>query len=404
MCMGKENKMHIAFISIGALGHVLAALPVCRELQQRGHRISFFSAEFIRPQAEPFGVDFYAVDSSITKGGKGDENASENVEAELPLRFLKEAEAGVGSIVKVLENDRPDLILNDTLALSGRLAAAYLNVPRIQFFTSVAANEHFHPAMFWPKELEETEPRKQALALAKELQNKYGGKLLTSEEIFGGYGDFNIVTIDKKFQPAAESFGDNFFFAGPQIAERTGEASWNAPGKDRRKIYVSLGTVFNNNPGFWRIVFDAVKDLNADIICSIGNILKKEELGKIPGNVYLYEFLPQLKVLRLADGFISHAGIGSVMEAAWFGVPILAVPQMVEQRIVAEKVKELQIGDAILEPDELTSERIRKGILDLLENQDYRNRIWPIQNVMHETEGPEFAADAVLEYFEKIQN
>ena len=136
--------MHIAYISMGAMGHVLAALPFCGELKKMGHRVSFFTAEFLREQVEAFGVDFYPVESPLNKGGKGDKNALENLLAELPMRFLNEGACGVKDIIKVLENDKPDLIVNDKMAVGGRLAASYLNVPIILFFTSFAANEVFN--------------------------------------------------------------------------------------------------------------------------------------------------------------------------------------------------------------------------------------------------------------------
>ena len=394
--------MHIAFISMGALGHVLASLPFCGEMVKRGHRVSFFSAEFIRPQAEPFNVDFYAVESPLNNGGKGDENAAENILAELPLRFLNEAAAAVEDILKVLENDRPDLIVNDTMAVSGRLAAAYLNIPRIQFFTSFAANEHFNSCMHWPKELDETEPRKKALALAKELQAKYGGHLLTTEEIMAGSADFNIVTVDRNFQPAEKTFDERFCFVGPQIAQRAGEAEWIDPTPGKKIIYVSLGTVFNNLPEFWPMLFEAVKNIDAHVICSIGNMVDPDALGPVPPNVSLYRFLPQLKVLESTDAFVSHGGIGSIMEATWMKVPTFCIPQMDEQCVTASKVKELRIGDAILPPDRVNAQLLRKGIEDLLSNQEYRTRIEQFSSFMHENEGPGKAADAVEAYFEKL--
>ncbi|WP_295620565.1 glycosyltransferase [uncultured Methanobrevibacter sp.] len=139
--------MHIAFISMGAVGHVLAALPFCGELKKMGHRVSFFTAEFLRPQVEAFEVDFYPVESPLNKGGKGDKKALENILEELPLRFLNEGASGVEDILKVLEKDKPDLIVNDKMAMAGRLAASALNVPRIQFFTVFAANDTYNETL-----------------------------------------------------------------------------------------------------------------------------------------------------------------------------------------------------------------------------------------------------------------
>ena len=394
--------MHIAYISMGAMGHVLAALPFCGELKKMGHRVSFFTAEFLREQVEAFGVDFYPVESPLTKGGKGDKNALDNLLAELPLRFLNEGACGVKGIVEVLEKDKPDLIVNDKMAIAGRLAASYLNVPIILFFTSFAANEVFNETLQWPEGIEETPARKEALKLAEDLQKQYGGKLLTPYEIFATYSDFNIVTVDKRFQPYADTFDDaKFFFAGPQVAQRAGEAQWEGPNNGKKTVYASLGTVFNNQPWFWPILFDAVKDLDINLICSIGNMIDPKDLGEIPANVALYEFLPQLKVLQTVDAFVSHAGIGSIMEATWFGVPTLDIPQMGDQFDTARKVAELEIGTGIFGREEITSEKLRAGILDLLENPKYKENLAVIQKDMHEHMGPANAAKAALAWLEK---
>ena len=394
--------MHIAYVSMGAMGHVLAALPFCGELKKMGHRVSFFTAEFLREQVEAFGVDFYPVESPLNKGGKGDKNALDNLLAELPMRFLNEGACGVKDIIKVLENDKPDLIVNDKMAVAGRLAASYLNVPIILFFTSFAANEVFNETLQWPEGIEETPARKEALKLAEDLQKQYGGKLLTPYEIFASYTDYNIVTVDKRFQPCAETFPDDkFFFAGPQVAQRAGEADWEGPNNGKKTVYASLGTVFNNQPWFWPLLFEAVKDLDINMICSIGSMMKPEDLGEIPENVALYPFLPQLKVLQCIDGFVSHAGIGSIMEATWFGVPTLDIPQMGDQFDTAKKVAELGIGTGIFSREEITSEKLHAGILDILENPKYRENLAVIQKDMHDNMGPANAAKAALKWFEE---
>ena len=198
--------------------------------------------------------------------------------------------------------------------------------------------------------------------------------------------------MDKRFQPCAETFPDDkFFFAGPQIAQRAGEAEWEGPNNGKKTVYASLGTVFNNQPWFWPILFDAVKDLDINLICSIGSMLKPEDLGEIPANVSLHAFLPQLKVLQNIDGFVSHAGIGSIMEATWL---------MGDQFDTAKKVAELGIGTGIFGRENITSEKLRAGILDILDNPKYRENLAVIQKDMHENMGPGNAAKAALRWVE----
>ena len=69
--------------------------------------------------------------------------------------------------------------------------------------------------------------------------------------------------------------------------------------------------------------------------------------------------VPQLEVLRRASAFVSHGGMNSVSESLYFGVPLVCVPQMGEQEIVARQVEALGAG-VHLAKDEATADRIRE--------------------------------------------
>ncbi|MDP1843258.1 MAG: hypothetical protein Q8K64_07530 [Sediminibacterium sp.] len=47
---------------------------------------------------------------------------------------------------------------------------------------------------------------------------------------------------------------------------------------------------------------------------------------KIPENVLMFDRVPQLRMLQLADLFITHGGLGSIKESIMAGVPMLAYP------------------------------------------------------------------------------
>ena len=55
-------------------------------------------------------------------------------------------------------------------------------------------------------------------------------------------------------------------------------------------------------------------------------------------------WIPQPAVLRHASVFITHAGMGSVMEALCFGVPMVNKPHKPEQQAVADRGVELGLG------------------------------------------------------------
>ena len=47
--------------------------------------------------------------------------------------------------------------------------------------------------------------------------------------------------------------------------------------------------------------------------------------------------VPQLDILSQASVFITHAGMGGTGEAIYYGVPMIAIPQMDEQAITARR-------------------------------------------------------------------
>jgi MGT family glycosyltransferase len=77
---------------------------------------------------------------------------------------------------------------------------------------------------------------------------------------------------------------------------------------------------------------------------SIGKKCEVSQLGDIPTNFLVKSFLLQLEILMRAEVFITHAGFNSVNEALYFGVPMLALPQVNDQHMVAKRLVSMQLG------------------------------------------------------------
>lgn len=67
---------------------------------------------------------------------------------------------------------------------------------------------------------------------------------------------------------------------------------------------------------------------------------ESDELEGRPSNVVISKWLPQDDVLAHPNVkiFISHCGLGSVAEANYHGVPIVAIPLGIDQNINADKI------------------------------------------------------------------
>jgi MGT family glycosyltransferase len=99
-------------------------------------------------------------------------------------------------------------------------------------------------------------------------------------------------------------------------------------------------------------------------------------------------------VLRHAAAFVSHAGMGSTMEALYYGVPLVCVPQMVEQEANAARVAELGLG-VRLDPESLTADDLRAAVDAVTGDAAIRAALDRMRDAVRKAGGAVAAADAI---------
>ena len=397
--------MHVAFVSLGAFGHVNPTLSVVTELVKRGVRVTYFTTEDFRRIIEPTGAKFVPVPSWMAsnapqnenKGGAEDDGG---VAAVVPFLFLNEAGAYIDTVLEVLKDDKPDAILHDFAGIAGTMAADVLKVPNIMLYASYPSNDTYSVAEGFSHVRPDHPLRIAADGIAEGYVQKYGCRKMTVKEIFDGQGDLNLVMMQKKLVPNNESFDDSFIFTGVQIGKRNAFGSWTAPDNGKPLLYSSLGTAFNNWPEYYPILFDAVRDLDINVFAALGAI-DPETLHDVPANVELGKMVPQLDILSQASVFITHAGMGGTGEAIYYGVPMIAIPQMDEQAITAGQIEKNGLGIAFLDKNAITSEALKAAIIKLLEDPSYRNTAKEFREDMKSLGGAQASADAIIKFLEK---
>ena len=394
--------MHIAVVSLGAFGHVNPTLSVVTELVSRGVRVTYFTTEDFRSIIEPTGAKFVPVHSWMAqqKGGQDNGEKDDNVAATVPFLFLNEAGAYIEDVMAVLREDRPDAVMHDFAGIAGTMAADMLKVPNIMIYTSYPSNDTYSVAESFEGIPEDHPLRIAAGQIAQGYVEKYGCRLMTVKEIFDGQGDLNLVMMQKRLVPNYESFDDRFVFTGVQIGKRTAFGSWKAPDNGRPLLYSSLGTAFNNWPEYYPILFDAVRDLDINVFAALGGI-KPESLKDIPANVEVGQMVPQLDILSQASVFITHAGMGGTGEAIYYGVPMIAIPQMDEQAITARQIEKTGLGVAFLDKNSITSEGLKTAIVKLLEDESYRSTAREFSEDMKSLGGAKASADAIMKFLQQ---
>lgn len=393
--------MHIAVVSLGAFGHVNPTLSLVTELVNRGVRVTYFTTENFKNIVEPTGAKFVAVPSWMAQqSGQQEGGADEDVGATVPFLFLNEAGSYIDPILEVLKEDKPDAIVHDFAGIAGTIAADALKVPNVMLYTSYPSNESYSMAASF-ESVPATHPlRVAADQIAEGFVKKYGCRKMTVKEIFDGQGDFNLVMMQKRLVPHNESFGDNFVFTGVQIGKRTAFGSWKAPDNGKPLLYSSLGTAFNNWPEYYPILFDAVRDLDINVFAALGSI-DPASLKDIPANVEVGQMVPQLDILSQASVFITHAGMGGTGEAIYYGVPMIAIPQMEEQAITALQIEKLGLGTAFLDKKAITRESLKAAIVKLLTEPSYKAAAEEFSADMKSLGGAVASADALMHFLVK---
>lgn len=396
--------MHIAFVSLGAFGHINPTLALVTELVKQGVRVTYFTTEAFRNIIEPTGAKFVAVPSWMAENDKHNDGEKKEddggVAAAVPFLFLNEAGAYIDTILDTLHDDKPDAIVHDFAGIAGTIAADNLNVPNVMLYTSYPSNDSYSVAAGFESCPADHPLRKAATGIAAGYAEKYGCRVMTVKEIFDGHGDFNLVMMQKKLVPNYESFDDSFVFTGVQIGKRTAFGSWKAPDNGKPLLYSSLGTAFNNWPEYYPILFDAVRDLDINVFAALGSI-DPASLKDIPANVEVGQMVPQLDILSQASVFITHAGMGGTGEAIYYGVPMIAIPQMEEQAITARQIEKLGLGVAFLDKSAITSEALKTAIQKLLTEPSYKAAAEQFSADMKTLGGAKASAEALLHFLSK---
>lgn len=352
----------IAVFCIPAHGHTNPLLPVVTELARRGNEVRFYSFEEFREKIEKTGAAFVSCDPYLQKLTAREEAKLKQVSTtEMTIQDLRLTLAMNDFLHAEFLSFRPDVVYSDSACFWGKLNAWKHDVPLVVSTSTFAFNKLSSQYMkSTPKEMADLflgMPKvKKELSRLKACGYPNKGLLAL---IQSGNSTDSVVYTSKKFQPYAESFSDRYLFAGPSVF------SDKQPEKDslRPLVYISLGTVINDRPDFYRRCIEALKDEKVDVIISCGPSVSMESLGALPENVKVFPSVDQLDVLSRAGVFLTHCGMNSVSESLYMAAPMVLYPQTNEQAAVARRVAEIHAG-ALLRDDSAVG--IRQAVRHIL--------------------------------------
>ena len=382
--------MHIAVVASSAPSHMHPHLAVVRELVDRGHRVTYLVGGHLAHLARPTGADVVGYDS-LLPGSAGAGHWPDDDIAGMRM-FLDDSIHVLPQVLDALDADRPGIVLYDIGGFAGPVAADRWEVPSAQLSPSIVAWDTYREDMGGV--LDPIFASDGGKAYLADFDDWLTGTSLTFDEVTGKPGRC-MVLIPRAMQPNAERVDPaRYRFVGPCIdPRREDRGDWVPPPGDGPLALLAFGTAYADRIDVYRNTVDALDGIGWRLVIATGRA-DPAALGAVPDWVRLRTTVPQPAVLKTADVFVTHAGMGSCTGALWYGVPTVAIPQAVDQPGNAAQLQAIGVGRH-LAADRPSPREIRDAILGVTSDSQIRLRLNAIRDELHRVGGPGHAADAV---------
>ena len=365
------------------------------ELVRRGHAVDYWSFDEFRDAIERAGARFRRYPEIPEYRAR---QAADNL-VRLARLVMEVTEQILPVVLRELRAEPPDVIVHDALAVWGAYVARVLRIPAVSSISTFVVDGRVirrDPALVLYG------ARQVAAAwldlvpferIRRTLRRTYGAPAPRAGEMWSIRERLNVVFSSRELQPYGELFGDDYAFVGASLRDEprsdlTFETSLTPP-----LVFVSLGTLFNDRPEFFRAAIEALGPLAGTLVLSIGDSVDPTSLRPLRPSVVVRRFVPQLAVLRDAALFVTHGGMNSVTEALYHGVPLIVYPQVHDQLIVARRVAELGAGVVLRGTPGVAA--IRRAAERVLAEPRYRARAAALGATLRAAGGASRAADEI---------
>ncbi|AIA01293.1 macrolide family glycosyltransferase [Streptomyces noursei] len=384
---------HLLFVALLGHGHINPTLPLVEELVRRGHRVDYATSAEHAEAVTRSGAHWVEL-PPLPPIDRPTEFGPETFG-----RFMRHLFAGMRTAYPVLREHCAttpvDAICYDAMNWSARVLAEELDLPAVRLIPNFASNETYSLFAQFMTGTDGVHPVTAAIGPDCAEFAAEHGVALDPAHLLDATEKLNLVFIPREFQPAGDSFDERFHFIGPSLGSRADEP-WSPPDPEAPVLFVSLGTVFNDRPEFYRTCIDAFADEPYHVAMSVGG-LDPAALGPIPASFDVRARFPQPAVLQRATAFVSHTGMNSTMEALYYGVGLIAVPQMPEQAANAGRVQELGLGEQ-LDARTVTAEALRAAVARVASDDAVRANLDRMRKVVRESGGAVRGVEVIEEY------
>jgi len=394
--------MKIMWFCIPAFGHTNPTVEFARELVRRGHDIRYYSFEAFRQRIEATGATLVPCNRFLPPLTSESEKRLKRISTtEMSVQSFRTTANMDAMLAREIEAFRPDLVISDSACFWGKLTAMKHRLPLVCSTTTFAFNRYSSKYMQQsPGELADLLLGLPRLNREAKRLAALGYPVKSALEIVQNDNDTDtVVYTSPRFQPCSETFdATHYRFVGPCVRDIAPEP------KDGRRplVYISLGTVINDRPDFYRACVEALKDAPVEVLIACGSDFDPGQLAPLPENIRIEPSVDQMAVLARTRLFITHCGMNSASEGLYMGVPELLYPQTGEQRAVARRVEEMGAGRMLPEADARDPRKVRALVMQALGDDALLKAALAMRDDLRACGGARAAADFVEAVTEKI--
>ncbi len=353
--------MKILAVATPGAGHVSPMLPLIEAFLAQGDEVTVAAGKdpdgVVARTGAAFRVAgrgemewFHDLQVRVLHGKPGDGITPERINHYFFPRLFAEVGAPdmIDDVVALGKELGPDLVVFETYALAGPLAAEVLGVPGVHHLIS--------PML--PHDVSE---------LGNDAVSPMWRSFDCSTPGYGGlYRGMTIElsppSLEEQTVPAGESL---VMRPAPMPAAEPMHA-------DPPCVYLTLGTFFGSNTEVFRTALAGLSKEDIEVVVTVGANNEPAAIGPVPANSQVKRYVPQADLLPRCSAVIHHGGAGTMYGSLAHGLPQVVLPQgadnFVNGRLVARCGAGLSIG-----PEQLTPEAVCDAVRSVLTDPSYRD-------------------------------
>ncbi|SEQ99348.1 glycosyltransferase, MGT family [Hyunsoonleella jejuensis] len=370
---------HISLIMTGLTGNLHASLELASRLKNEGHKITYFAIRDVKSITEQYDYNYVQLPEivhSITIEDLGCPKQSSWLKRFL---FHKKNKATIykkaqellklNQFKTIIKSGKPDIVIVDRELHEIIFTVQALKIPFIisttwfsnkmssqlpPLRTSIIPNVGFNGKppiilIHWyiiklkviarimlNQALFKDYRRKALLKYAKKNKFPLHNIIASNLPDLFAYKDLTTLSMTMQEMDFKHVPYKKMHYYGPMVFEERNKSSYTEDknhllklfsekkSNNKKLILCSVSTLVSGDTNFLKNLIKAVaKESNWILIITLGDKIDKTKFTSVPENVHLFNWVPQLEILKHADVNINHGGINSINECIHFKVPML---------------------------------------------------------------------------------